>query len=337
MAVNRRNFLKIAAGSGLLLAADAVPIQALADEKPLSPKAVGILYDATLCIGCKACMVNCKKYNQLPGGALSDLPAGDKPYEYGGPNNIYDMPQELSAKTLNIIKAYKSGTGLNKDRPENGFSFVKQHCMHCLDPACASVCPVAALKKDPASGVVTYDKTRCIGCRYCQTACPFGIPMFEWPTASPQIRKCQLCNHRMSEGKYAACCEFCPTGASIFGPVADLRAEAKKRMTLKPGDSYDYPVKTVDANFKLTRPVSGYINHIYGLKEAGGTQFLLLAGVPFDRLGFNPRITEECYPDRTWDYISHVPILIGLLLAAGTTSYYVTRDRKQNSESTPKK
>jgi len=323
MAINRRDFLKVSAGSGLLLASDITP--ASAAPKPLPPEAVGILYDATLCIGCKSCMVNCKKYNSMPGGALYRSGSDDIPYEHRTPEKIYDAPTDLSDKTLNIIRTYISGTGLNKDQVENGYSFVKNHCLHCIDPACASVCPVAALHKVSFSGVVSYDTTKCIGCRYCEIACPFGIPRFQWGSTSPKIIKCQLCHHRFAEGKYSACCEFCPTGASIFGRVVDLQAEAERRLTLSPGSSYPYPVQRVDSGYTLRRPVAGYVNHIYGMHEAGGTQYMLMAGVPFDKLGFNPNITDQTYPDLTWAYIKKVPVLIGALIVAGAASHLITR------------
>ena len=326
MAMNRRDFLKVSAGSGLLLASNASP--AIAAPKPLPPEAVGILYDATLCIGCKSCMVNCKKYNIMEGGALYQKGRGI-PYEHATPERIYDAPTDLSDKTLNIIKTYKSGTGMNKDSLENGYSFVKQHCLHCIDPACASVCPVAALHKDPVTGVVSYDKEKCIGCRYCQMACPFGIPKFEWASPSPKIVKCQLCHHRYSSGGYSACCEFCPTGASIFGKVADLREEAKRRLTLKPDSYYDYPLQTVNSSQTMPKKVSRYVDHVYGMEEAGGTQYLLLAGVPFDKLGFNPRITGQVYPDLTWSYIIKVPALIGVLLVAGAVCNIATRRKDE--------
>jgi Fe-S-cluster-containing dehydrogenase component len=325
MAINRRDFLKLGAGSGLLLAADATP--ALAEPMPLPPNAVGILYDATLCIGCKSCMVNCKKYNSMEGGAL--YTDGSIPYEHMTPEQIYDAPTELSSKTLNIIKTYKDGTGINKDTVSNGYSFVKRHCMHCVDAACASVCPVGALKKDPDHGAVTYDKDKCIGCRYCQMACPFSIPKLEWEKSRPQIRKCQLCHHRYAEGKYAACCEFCPTGASIFGKVKDLQQEARKRLSLEPGTYYDYPTQTVYNSQKLPTKVANYEKHIYGLDEAGGTQYLLMSGVPFDKLGFNPNITDANYPELTWKYIKKLPVLIGALLVAGTACHFATKNREQ--------
>jgi Fe-S-cluster-containing dehydrogenase component len=331
MAMNRRDFLKVSAGSGLLLASNVKPCSAKQAPAGFS-EAVGILYDATLCIGCKSCMVNCKKYNAMPGGALYQED-NSVPYELSAPLKIYDSPEDLSDKTLNIIKAYKSGTGVNKDAQENGYSFIKYHCLHCLDPACASVCPVGALKKEAVSGIVTYDKKKCIGCRYCQLACPFGIPKFEWHKTSPAIVKCQLCHHRYVDGKYSACCEFCPTGASIFGKVKDLRAEAKRRLALKPGDTYEYPIKTVDSTQKSVKKIPDYVDHVYGMTEAGGTQYLLMAGVDFAKLGFNPAIEDMTYPDLTWDYISHVPILIGLLLVAGTASHIVTKRKdKKNKE-----
>ena len=326
MAINRRDFLKLSAGSGLLLASDVTP--SFAASKHLPNDAVGILYDATLCIGCKSCMVNCKKYNSVPGGALH-LIDGNIPYEHITPNEIYDAPSDLSFKTLNIIKTYKSGTGENKDTDVNGYSFIKMHCFHCIDPACASVCPVAALHKDPNNGVVSYDSTKCIGCRYCQIACPFGIPKFEWEKASPSIVKCQLCHHRYKDGGYSACCEFCPTGASVFGKVVDLREEAKRRLSLTPGTYYDYPLKRVDSSMTMPKKVSTYYDHIYGLEEAGGTQYLLMAGVSFDKLGLNPNVTSQAYPELTWDYIVKIPWLIGALIIAGAASHIATRGKSE--------
>ena len=327
MAISRRHFLKATATSGLLLAAGERPGHA-APARDLPPEAVGILYDATLCIGCKSCMVSCKQYNVMPGGAL-EQEDGSIPYEHITPEQIYDAPAGLSAKSLNIIKAYKSGTGLHKDSPENGFSFIKQHCMHCLEPACVSVCPVAALKKDPKTGAVFYEKGRCIGCRYCHVACPFGIPKFEWASTKPQIRKCQLCRHRLAQGKYAACCEFCPTGASLFGLVKDLRDEAQHRLAIPAGTEYDFPLQRLGSGHFSPRPVSRYIDHLYGLEEAGGTQYMLLAGVPFAQLGFNPGISDQAYPELTWSYISKVPALVAILLTAGAVSHVLTKKNQE--------
>ena len=221
MAINRRDFLKLSAGCGLLLASDVAPSFAASANMPHD--AVGILYDATLCIGCKSCMVNCKKYNSIPGGALYQKD-GSIPYEHITPNKIYDAPADLSSKTLNIIKAYKTETGENKDTETKGYSFIKMHCLHCLDPACASVCPVAALHKDPNNGVVSYDSKKCIGCRYCMAGCPYGARSFNWSDPVPKIEKggikreyptrtkgvvekCNFCAERLRDGRAPACVE----------------------------------------------------------------------------------------------------------------------------------
>ncbi len=329
MAINRRDFLKFSAGTGLMMATDA-KVSSASEAPQLSPDAVGILYDATLCIGCMSCMVNCKKANSEPGGALYHKEtAGKIPYEYEGEDKKYDAPTTLSDKTLCLIKAYRG-----EKEGEKEFSFIKQHCLHCVDPACVSVCPVAALEKHPETGIVTYNKNKCFGCRYCQVACPFGIPMYEWEKASPSVVKCQLCNHRYAQGRYSACCESCPTGASIFGKVSDLQEEAKRRLTLKPGDSYAFPVKHIEGGETTEQVVSEYNNHVYGLEEAGGTQYLFLAGVDFEKLGFNPNVTNEVYPDFTWDYVSHVPQLIGTLLVAGTVTRIATQkwEKRKNKD-----
>ena len=338
MAINRRDFLKFSAGTGLMLTAGATTGSAAATVPQLPKDAVGILYDSTLCIGCKSCMVNCKKANSEPGGALYHKEtAGIIPFEYPAGDKIYDAPATLTDKTLCVIKAYKDGDKTQaSEKGSPKFSFIKQHCLHCIEPACVSVCPVGALQKQKDTGIVTYNKNKCFGCRYCQVACPFGIPTYEWEKASPSVVKCQLCNHRYAQGKYSACCESCPTGASIFGKVEDLRAEAKRRLALKPGDSYAYPVQRVDGPKKTEQVVANYVNHIYGMDEAGGTQYLFLAGVKFDKLGFNPHITNQVYPDFTWSYVSHVPILIGSLLVAGTVTRLVTQKLEQKKNNAGK-
>ena len=306
MDMKRRDFLKAAAGSGVLLTLGAGPAFARV-PKLLLPGAVGILYDATVCIGCKACVSACKQYN-------------DMPPEHSSLERLYDDPLDLSSKTLNVIKLYSNGTGAVKDREIDGYSYIKRHCMHCIDPACVSACPVSALTKDPSNGVVQYNKNACLGCRYCQIACPFNVPKFQWDQPFPQIKKCRLCAHRLVKGGMPACCEFCPTGASLFGHVADLRLEARRRLSLEPGQWYEYPVQTVTSSFKNYRQVSLYVHHIYGEKEGGGAQVLLMAGVPFDKLGL-PALPDQSDANRS-ESIQHTiynkmiaPVgLLGILL-----------------------
>lgn len=353
MTISRRGFLKGVAGSGVVLAVSAPSVQAKM-PKELPPEAVGLLYDATLCIGCKACMVNCKSKNSVPGGALykEKLASGvtdsflcrqsDKtalmdcpPYETNGikgNSEIWDAPQDLSGDTLSIIKAYRNGTGEKKDSSVNGHAFLKQQCLHCITPACVSVCPAGAFIKDPKNGVVYYEAYRCIGCRYCQLACPFNIPRYEWGSAWPEVRKCQLCHHRYKDGKYAACAESCPTGATIFGKVTELRDEAKKRFAMKPGTEYEFPIRTVNSKETTLRPVTAYADKVYGLTEAGGTQNLMLSGISFDLLGFNKDVPNAALPDRTWAYIAKIPwVFLGVFLG-GTSLYAITSRKNKNGK-----
>jgi Fe-S-cluster-containing dehydrogenase component len=281
----------------------------------MPPEAVGLLYDSSICIGCKVCQKACKGSNNMPPEHTLRQPEMM--------DNVWDNPADLSGKTLNIIKAYRSGTAETKNSEENGFAFIQRHCMHCVDPACVSACPVSALQKDPKTGVVTYDKKACIGCRYCQMACPFTIPKFEWDLAFPQIRKCQFCDHRFAEGKYSACAESCPTGATLFGPAKDLMEEAKKRLTLKAGSYYDFPIQTIDSKNRSRQKVATYVNHVYGEKEVGGTQFIMLAAVPFDKLGLpdlgdrpDAALSEGIQHTLYKGMIAPAAVLAGLMFAA---------------------
>lgn len=284
MSVNRREFLKLAA-TGMGAALCSSPATALQRERlPLSPDAVGMLYDSTLCIGCKACMVACKEANNMP-------------VEFSGEQRLWDVPLETSGKTLNVIKLYKDGQGQHKDQESNGYAFMKRHCLHCVDPSCVSVCPVSAMTKDPVSGIVEHHEDRCIGCRYCVYSCPFGIPKYEYDEAFGQIQKCEFCVHLQVKGEIPACCDVCPTGASLFGKVSDLKQEATRRLQKQAGEWHVFPRGKLGAG----RPpheatLAVYKPHVYGLNELGGTQIMYMSGVPFDKLGLPTDVPDYSYP-----------------------------------------
>jgi ferredoxin len=146
--------------------------------------------------------------------------------------------------------------------------------MHCVDPACVAACMLGALKKREF-GIVSYDVDYCVGCRYCEVACPYGVPKFQWASAAPRIVKCELCRHRLAKGQEPACTEVCPRKAVIFGKRADLLREAKRRLAESP---------------------DRYVPKIYGETDGGGTQVLYLSHVPFDKLGF-PALGDAPAPD----------------------------------------
>lgn len=212
MAVDRRTALKSIAAAGAALAAGSAP--ALARERKHAPDdAVGMLYDATRCIGCKTCVVACRKANNL---------------EYEEPGSKWDAPIDLSGKTKNLITLYREG---------EIYSYMKKQCMHCVDPGCVSACMLGSFQKREF-GIVTWLGDRCIGCRYCAVACPFQVPKMEWDEALPKIVKCEMCNHLIAEGKIPACCDVCPKEAVIFGKYTDLMADAKQRVKDHP-DRYE--------------------------------------------------------------------------------------------------
>lgn len=244
MGISRRTALKTMLTALSTAAAGAVrPCAATASNAEAASENLGMLYDSTRCIGCKACMVACNQANDLPPDTAMS----------GG---IWQMPLDLNEQTKNIIKLYR-------DDDSGEWSFVKRQCMHCVEPACVSACMIGALDKREF-GIVTYDPSLCIGCRYCEMACPFNVPKFEWAKAMPKIVKCELCNHRIAVGKGPACCEVCPTGAVVYGKRGELLEEAHRRIERKP---------------------DLYLDKVYGEHDAGGTQVLYLSHVAFDKLG----------------------------------------------------
>lgn len=234
----------------------------------------GILFDSTLCIGCGACYLACKERNRL-----------------GKPSRDY-LEDKLSAETYTVV---------NK---KNGH-FVRKLCMHCLQPTCVSVCPVAALEKTSA-GPVLYHEDRCIGCRYCMQACPFSIPKYEWNKALPRVRKCDMCADRQAAGLPTACAEVCPTKATMFGEREKLIQEARQRIAADP---------------------KRYVNRIYGLEEVGGTSVLLLSSVPLDTLGYPKNLSKDPLPLLTWNVLQRIPnfVMFGAVLLSGI--WWITNRR----------
>ena len=249
MSINRRNFLKISAITAGTLVGSSKKVSA-SEGKDNFSQTYSMLNDSTKCIGCRACQSACKDY---------------KGFTKTGEDARYDMPLDLNAKNHTLIKLYQK---------DNEKSFVKLQCMHCNDPGCVSACPVSALVKQ-VNGVVTYDKDKCIGCRYCMIACPFDVPTFEYDKALPEIMKCDFCKELLAESKPTECARVCPTGAIVFGKREEMLKEAKRRIDAEPDK---------------------YINHIYGEKEAGGTSVLYLSSVPFEKLGLQT-LDTDAVPD----------------------------------------
>jgi formate dehydrogenase beta subunit len=263
MDLTRRQALtKLASGSAAAAAAGlttiSLPGVAKADEVREAPrKAVSLLYDTTRCIGCKSCVAACTEANNLqPDTGLS-----------GG---LHQAPADLNAFTKNIIKLYRPADG-------SRWSYVKQQCMHCVDPTCVAGCSFFALTKNPENGIVSWNSKKCMGCRYCEISCPYHVPKFQWQGMNPKIVKCEFCQDRLAAGKQPACTSVCPVQAVVFGTREENLAEAKRRIAENPGKYYE--------------------NRVYGEHDGGGTQNLYLTHVPFEKLGL-PILGNESIPSK---------------------------------------
>ena len=262
------------------------------------------LVDTTNCIGCRACQVACKQWNDREGEETA-LQLGPLDFQ---------NPATLSAKTYTLIKFHE----IPDERAPGSLRYVfsMQRCLHCLEPACASACPTTALTRQP-DGPVTYDASKCIGCRYCIWACPWGVPTAEWDSLTPKIQKCTHCADRSDQpvplGRNGqalttaekdsylanivtpACVKACPADCLRFGDREDMLREARSRIAKRP---------------------DRYINHIYGEKEAGGTSVLYLSSVPFEKIGF-PDVGTKSYPGLSRMALHAVPpavLAVGAML-----------------------
>jgi formate dehydrogenase iron-sulfur subunit len=247
-------------------------------------KTFAILTDTTLCTGCETCVDACKR--------------------------TYDLGRDRAWRWKTKIDDLSS-TRFTTISRRPGSHFVRQQCRHCLEPACASACIVGALHKTDI-GPVVYDEKRCMGCRYCMMACPYGIPRYSWENRVPLVRKCILCYDRIRAGGQPACTEACPYGATIFGTRADMLAEARRRFAQNPGKYYpqDNP-------------------KIYGEHEVGGTSVLYISDISLAFLGWRPNLGDQPLPTLTWAALAKVPPVVFGVAALMSGIYWVVGRRMQ--------
>jgi formate dehydrogenase iron-sulfur subunit len=232
-----------------------------------------ILTDTTLCTGCEECVKACKEINHL---------GKDKFRRW--------------SKTVDDLSATRFTTVVHR---RGGLS-VRRQCRHCVSPACVSVCVVGALQKTE-EGPVIYDSTKCIGCRYCMLACPYGIPRYEWSEAIPYVRKCTFCYERIMSGELQkpACVGACPEKATIFGTRDEMLQEAKRRIAASPGKYWQ--------------------DRVIGESEVGGTSVLYLSDRSLDFLGWKKDMGERPLPELTAASLRLVPptiLVVGGVMSA---------------------
>src|SRR4051794_17570153 len=200
---------------------------------PPEPKpATGFYTDTTVCIGCKACEVACKQWNQLPADG----------FEWTG--NSYDNTGQLSATSWRHVKfieqfaptpsANGEGTStrialdvIPSPTPQNRWLMMSDVCKHCVTAPCQQACPTGAILHNEFENVYIQPDI-CNGCSYCIAACPFGV--ITRASFDGHSHKCTLCYDRQKDGLVPACAKACPTASIQFGPVEELRERARKRV-----------------------------------------------------------------------------------------------------------
>lgn len=188
----------------------------------LERERMGFFTDTTLCIGCKACEVACKEWNELPAE------------EYAFSGESYDNTGALGATTWRHVAFVEQFDGEARDLktpvafPDSGRWLMSSDvCKHCTHAACLDVCPTGALFRTEFGTVVVQDDI-CNGCGYCVPACPFGVIARRPDTG--RAAKCTLCYDRLKDGQTPACAKACPTESIQYGPLAQLRERAQARL-----------------------------------------------------------------------------------------------------------
>ena len=183
---------------------------------------MGFFTDTTVCIGCKACEVACKNWNQLPGSEM--------PGQLSGLS--YDNTVRLSGTTWRHVQFIEQF-----DQPYEGrWLMMSDVCKHCVQAPCLEVCPTGAIVRTEFDTVVIQSNA-CNGCRDCIAACPFGV--IDINQVSGTAQKCTLCYDRISQGLEPACSKACPTDSIQFGPISELRERAQRRVEQLHGQGED--------------------------------------------------------------------------------------------------
>ncbi len=204
-------------------------------------KQMAFYFDASVCTGCKACSIACKDKNDLPLGVI-----WRRVVQYGNGNWVKQGPFWA---------------------PNQVFSYyISSACNHCESPICKEVCPAAAISKRD-DGIVLIDQTKCVGCRYCEWACPYGAPQFN--EAKGVMTKCNFCEDLQAQGQNPVCVDACVMRALEFGELDQLRAKYGNENSIEPLPAADLtePALVITPH-RHSQPSGQGTGKIIGFKEA---------------------------------------------------------------------
>lgn len=212
---------------------------------PPSKKKLGLVIDLDTCVGCHACAVSCKQWNAGAAGPDVD-PYGDAPsgtwfnrvhsYEVA-PQSLLPAGEGARRADEGKMSGCASGTS-GETQPAMTLHFPRS-CLHCETPACVTVCPTGASFKRAEDGIVLVDDDKCIGCKLCSWACPYGAREYSETTGT--MKKCTLCVDRINDPRLPeadrkpACVQACPTGARHFGDLGDPDSAVSKLVAERGG------------------------------------------------------------------------------------------------------
>ena len=179
-------------------------------------RSYGFFTDTSVCIGCKACEVACKEWNNLPADTI------------GLTGHSFDNTGALSANSWRHVSFIEQDVRATGKKPgQGGWLMMSDVCKHCHNPPCLEACPTGALFKTEFDTVVVQQDI-CNGCGYCVPACPFGV--VELNPFDGKAHKCTLCYDRLKGGLEPACAKACPTESIQFGEISDLHERARERV-----------------------------------------------------------------------------------------------------------
>jgi formate dehydrogenase iron-sulfur subunit len=188
------------------------------------PEPVGFFTDSSICIGCKACEVACKEWNQLP---------GDQP-EF---RDSFDNTGQLDAENWRHVKFIDlvPDSGMISNQAGQAWLMMSDICKHCQHASCLEVCPTGAIVRTEFD-TVYIQQDACNGCRDCISACPYGVIGFSKTAGTAQ--KCTMCYDRLQNNLMPACAKACPTQSIQFGNLNDLQRKADARLATLQSQGY---------------------------------------------------------------------------------------------------